>query len=156
MQIKISPKYGANPALSYCFWCGKEKNEVLLMGRIGRDDQKAPEGIVRDYMPCEDCLKIIANGIQVVSAVEVQPEDGRPPISPATDAHPTLYPLQMFTVMTKGGFRRMLQNLLRDKDDVEEIYQESVKVHTSILPAHIVKMYLEQYETRFGKIPDHI
>lgn len=32
--IEISPKHGLNPTIPVCFWCGKEKNEIALLGRI--------------------------------------------------------------------------------------------------------------------------
>ena len=35
--IKISPKYGVNPTIPVCFWCGKQKNEIALMGHM-KDD----------------------------------------------------------------------------------------------------------------------
>lgn len=34
--IKLSPKYGVNPTIPVCFWCGKEKNEIALMGTCWR------------------------------------------------------------------------------------------------------------------------
>ena len=33
-SIKISPKHGVNPTIPRCFFCGKEKNMVALLGRI--------------------------------------------------------------------------------------------------------------------------
>lgn len=33
--VKISPKYGVNPTIPCCFFCGKPKNEIALLGKIG-------------------------------------------------------------------------------------------------------------------------
>ena len=32
-NIKISPKHGLNPLIPKCFFCGKEKNEIAILGR---------------------------------------------------------------------------------------------------------------------------
>lgn len=37
-SIELSPKYGVNPTISVYFWCGKEKNELALMGRVRKCD----------------------------------------------------------------------------------------------------------------------
>lgn len=34
-SIKVSPKYGVNPTIPVCFFCGKPKNEIALMGEDG-------------------------------------------------------------------------------------------------------------------------
>lgn len=42
-SIKISPKHGVNPTIPVCFFCGKPKNEIALMGRMGgKEDIEAP------------------------------------------------------------------------------------------------------------------
>lgn len=38
--IKISPKYGLNPTIPVCFWCGKQKNEIALMGRMSKKHER--------------------------------------------------------------------------------------------------------------------
>ena len=48
--IKLSPKHGLNPTIPVCFWCGEERNEVALLGRIGdgrkHEDFEAPRYMV--------------------------------------------------------------------------------------------------------------
>lgn len=39
-SIELSPKYGVNPTIPVCFWCGKEKNEIALMGRVRKKDTR--------------------------------------------------------------------------------------------------------------------
>lgn len=29
MEITLSPKYGVNPTIPVCFWCGEEKNACV-------------------------------------------------------------------------------------------------------------------------------
>ena len=36
-SIKISQKHGVNPTIPICFWCGKEKNEIALLGKLPGD-----------------------------------------------------------------------------------------------------------------------
>lgn len=38
-SIELSPKYGVNPTIPVCFWCGKEKNEIALMGRVRKRER---------------------------------------------------------------------------------------------------------------------
>ena len=53
-DIKISPKYGVNPTIPVCFFCGEPKNEIALMGKM-KGDIEAPKNMVLDYEPCEHC-----------------------------------------------------------------------------------------------------
>ena len=34
-SIKLSEKYGVNPTIPVCFFCGMPKNEIALLGHIG-------------------------------------------------------------------------------------------------------------------------
>lgn len=66
--ITLSPKYGVNPTIPVCFWCGEEKNEVALMGHIGdgrkHEDFEAPMHMVLNFEPCTEAAKRIFNGIE--------------------------------------------------------------------------------------------
>lgn len=71
-SIKLSPKYGVNPTIPVCFWCGEEKNEVALMGHIGdgrkHEDFEMPMHAVINYEPCEECQKAMAMGVTIMEA----------------------------------------------------------------------------------------
>lgn len=58
-RIKLSEKYGVNPTIPVCFWCGESKNEIALLGRLGDarkgEDIEAPKNMVLDYEPCDKC-----------------------------------------------------------------------------------------------------
>lgn len=77
-EIKLSPKYGLNPTIPVCFWCGKDKNEVALLGHIGNgkkhEDFEAPMHMVLDYEPCEECEKAMAMGFTVMEATRTPNE----------------------------------------------------------------------------------
>lgn len=65
-SIKLSPKHGVNPSLSACFYCGKDKNEILLLGRLP-DDAEAPHRLVYSMEPCEECKDYMEKGIICIS-----------------------------------------------------------------------------------------
>lgn len=55
-SIKLSPAHGVNPSLPVCFWCGEDKGDVLLLGKL-KNDAKAPMRAVYDLDPCEKCAQ---------------------------------------------------------------------------------------------------
>lgn len=65
-NIKLSPEHGVNPTIPICFWCGEEKNEIAMLGKIDREDSKAPEAVVLNYEPCDKCKELFSKGIHVV------------------------------------------------------------------------------------------
>ena len=91
--IKISPKYGVNPTIPVCFWCGKQKNEIALMGRM-TDDIEAPKNMVLDYVPCEECQNHMAMGVAVLEASDHPNTEGQPPMQKG------VYPTSRFVVIT--------------------------------------------------------
>lgn len=69
--INLSPKHGVNPTVPICFWCGKEKNEIALLGRIGdKKDFEAPKNMVLDFKPCDECLKKMETGITFMESTD--------------------------------------------------------------------------------------
>lgn len=71
--ITLHPKYGVNPTLSQCFWCGKDKNEIALLGIQSKrltGKEKAPNRVVLDFKPCAKCIEGMALGITVIEASE--------------------------------------------------------------------------------------
>lgn len=91
-SIEISPKYGVNPVIPLCFFCGEQKNEIALMGRIRNGqrggDFEAPKEVILDYVPCDCCKERLNNTeVLIVEVTRTPLPDGRPPIS--KDAYPT-------------------------------------------------------------------
>ena len=91
--IKVSPKHGLNPTIPVCFWCGKQKNEIALMGRM-KGDIEAPKNMVLDYVPCEECQNHMAMGVAVLEASDHPNTEGQPPMQKG------VYPTSRFVVVT--------------------------------------------------------
>ena len=68
--IRLHPKYGVNPTIPVCFFCGKEKNEVALLGAAYQGE--APMRMVIDKVPCDWCQENMTKGIVLV---EVEGQD---------------------------------------------------------------------------------
>lgn len=64
-NIKLSEKYGLNPSISLCFFCGNEK-EVILPGRL-KGDVEAPRQAVWNKEPCNTCKDYMKKGIMLIS-----------------------------------------------------------------------------------------
>lgn len=95
-SIELSPKYGVNPTIPVCFWCGKEKNEIALLGRVRKSttehtaygstitrrtgDYEAPMHMVLDYEPCECCKNGFSQGVQLIEVTNFV-QDERPALS---------------------------------------------------------------------------
>lgn len=120
--IEVSPKYGLNPVIPVCFWCGKEKNEIALMGRVRKretrntaygtrgtrvvnDDVEMPREVVLNYEPCDCCREQFNQGVHLV---EVTPhvDDERPAFTKDGKDTP-LYPTGRFVVMKTEAVQRI-------------------------------------------------
>lgn len=64
MSIKLSEKHGLNPSISQCFFCGKDKNELVIFGRLPQD-KEAPRKAVINHEPCEECKKLMDQGVML-------------------------------------------------------------------------------------------
>lgn len=86
-DIKLSPKYGFNPTVCKCFWCGNDIG-VGLLGKLP-NDAEAPRDAVVSYDPCEDCQEKWDAGITVLEVNSKPNVDGQPPLMDGEDAYPT-------------------------------------------------------------------
>lgn len=98
-SIRVRQKHGVNPSIPVCFWCGKEKNEIVLLGRLPKDAEAPMKGVY-NYEPCEECLKHRANGITVIEVTESVKSDF-PPIQ--GDFSPT----GRWSVLREGAVTRV-------------------------------------------------
>jgi hypothetical protein len=64
-SIRLHSKYGVNPTIPVCFICGKDKNEVVLLGAAYK--KEAPMHMCLDKEPCEECQKMMKMGVLLVS-----------------------------------------------------------------------------------------
>jgi hypothetical protein len=77
-NIRLSEKHGVNPALSLCFFCNQEKNELVLLGRLP-DDAEAPRKAVFNTEPCDECKGYMGMGIICISVDPVKSPDHKNP-----------------------------------------------------------------------------
>lgn len=106
--ITLSPKHGVNPTIPLCFWCGQPKNEIALLGKIGRDDKEAPKNAVLDYRPCEECEKKMAMGFTVLEVTEVP--NARTNVPMQKNVYPTG---QYVTVQTEAAKKVFGEELVK-------------------------------------------
>ena len=106
-DIKISPKYGVNPTIPVCFFCGEPKNEIALMGKM-KGDIEAPKKMVLDYGPCEHCKAQWDMGVPLIECVTSSfIDDDRPGISVDPATNELLYPTGRHCVVKIEAARRM-------------------------------------------------
>lgn len=74
-SIPLSPKHGVNPCIPICFFCGKEKNEIALLGKL-KNDAEASRSALFDYEPCDKCKELMSQGITMIG-VTSQPIEKR-------------------------------------------------------------------------------
>ena len=114
---KISEKYGLNPTIPVCFWCGKPKNEVALMGEVldknGNEIQMQMHTVI-NYEPCDECRANMKLGLTVIEASAN--DTGNPPIQDGA------YPTGRWVVITHEAGERIfgvsqdIHKVLADKE----------------------------------------
>lgn len=67
--IRLHPKFGLNPTMPVCFFCGRDTGEVALLGAAYRGE--APMKMVLNKRPCAACEKEWAEGIAFVEASRI-------------------------------------------------------------------------------------
>lgn len=77
--IPLHPKYGLNPTLEVCFWCGEDTGSILLLGRSIKGE--APMRMMGSYAPCEKCAEKWNLGFVFIEADNKPIVEGQPPIS---------------------------------------------------------------------------
>ena len=121
-EVKLSPKHGVNPTIPICFWCGKEKNEVALLGQINKEDAEAPRRVIMDYEPCEQCKELFSMGIHIIGVSTEPIVETMFPI--VNDDNIKLYPTgSMFvsteewvtSFLTANNQQSMLENVLSSR-----------------------------------------
>jgi hypothetical protein len=71
MGVRRHPEHGVNATIPTCFFCGGEKNELILLGanskRITGQDKAPMKGPVFDTVPCDECKRLMGLGVILVS-----------------------------------------------------------------------------------------
>jgi hypothetical protein len=76
--IRLSDKHGVNPSISVCFYCNKDKNEIVLPGKLKWDVQ-APMRGVWSMEPCGTCKDHMDKGVLLISVDEAKSTDPQNP-----------------------------------------------------------------------------
>lgn len=100
-NIRISEKHGVNPTIPICFWCGEEKNEVALLGKL-KGDKEAPMRMIIDYEPCDKCKGSMEGGITFVQAVGSPVNEGQGEIQKG------IYPTGKWAVLKEEAVKNMV------------------------------------------------
>lgn len=58
-SISLHPKHGLNPTIPACFYCGKDKDMIALLGAEYKEE--APMHMVIDIEPCDQCKEKYAD-----------------------------------------------------------------------------------------------
>lgn len=66
--IRLHKKYGLNPTLSTCFYCGEETGEIALLG-AGYNGE-APMHLCTSIEPCEKCREKYKDYVLLVEATQ--------------------------------------------------------------------------------------
>ena len=69
MNIRLSPKHGVNPSINVCFYCGEDKNELILPGMM-KGDAEAPHRAVWNKEPCDKCKGYMEQGVILIEVDE--------------------------------------------------------------------------------------
>ena len=73
-SLKLHKRYGLNPTLSTCFYCGKETGEIALLG-AGYDGE-APMHLCTSIEPCPECKAKFNGYVLLIEAT--QDNKGKP------------------------------------------------------------------------------
>lgn len=143
--IKLSPKHGVNPTIPTCFFCGKSKNEIALLGKIGGKDEdiEAPMNMVLDYEPCDKCNTLIGDNVLVIG---IQPQD--------TNTLRKMLPIQEGLV-PYGNWAVMIPEAVQRIFELDENTFDSVMKHHRLLVDYRIlldlqKQYAELYAEQEG------
>ncbi|MFZ1491176.1 MAG: hypothetical protein WAS51_14655 [Ilumatobacteraceae bacterium] len=82
----MSPKYGVNPSIELCYFCGDETGSIVMPGLIQQKDRfgravpgtdiEAPRKAVWNRNPCPRCADLMKQGIVLIS-VDKEPRPGK-------------------------------------------------------------------------------
>lgn len=132
-NIELSPKYGLNPTIPLCFWCREPKDEVAILGRLGKagEDIEAPRNMVLDYEPCDNCRDQMMAGVTILEVSKSPTTEHQAAISDGA------YPTGRWVVLREDTAEYMFKDyletirdeetkkLLMDSEVFEELFAEN-------------------------------
>lgn len=115
--IKISPKFGVNPSMTVCFWCG-ETTGIALLGKIGdgrkHEDFEAPRYCFGGYEPCDKCKEKMSLGVTIMEAQDSPVHEGLPAMQDR------VWPTGRFAVVDSEASSRIFGDKVKDKVFVDK------------------------------------
>ena len=126
--ITVSKEHGVNPCIPVCFWCGEEKNEVALLGKLP-GDVAAPMKAIIDFEPCPKCQEFMDQGIMLIGVTTEQPQNGIPCIGNG------LYPTGAWSVIREES--DLCQLLLEAES--EEFKEQTLKTRKCLIDDEMLK-----------------
>lgn len=144
-SIKISPKYGVNPSITKCFWCGGDKNELVLMGKLP-GDKEAPMHCIMDYKPCDKCKEAWSKGITLIGVTQTATHKDQLPISRNQDGN--VYPSGNLACITEEAVKRLFSD-----NKTAEIRETLLKKRVAYFEEPFVKELLEKAKEDAGEKP---
>lgn len=128
MNLQLHPKYGVNPTIPTCFYCGEPKDEILLLGenskQITGEDEAPMHGPCFDREPCNQCKEYMAQGIIFIGVDESKSTDMENP-----------YRTGEFLVMSEDWVRRSIQPA--------ELRDSILSRRTAFVPSELAQALLE-------------
>lgn len=74
-SIRLHPRYGVNPMIPRCFFCGAQKNEIVLLGAACLGEAPMTGHLAGDLEPCDDCGEVMKHGVILISCRTDTPDD---------------------------------------------------------------------------------
>ena len=72
-SIRLHPQFGLNPTMPVCFFCGKDKGEIALLGAAYQGE--VPMHLCIDKEPCQECQKLMAQGVLLIAVKDGTDQD---------------------------------------------------------------------------------
>lgn len=88
-------------SLSVCFWCGKDKNELIIGRRL--TTKEFPKEVVVNYEPCDKCKEDMSTGVTFIEAVSKPISEGQKELQNGA------YPTGRWMVVEREAVERMLE-----------------------------------------------
>lgn len=96
-SVRLHYKYGLNPTIPTCYFCGQPKDEIVLLGDSIATEAPMYCGVI-DYEPCSECQEHMKTGIILIGVDEEQTQDLQ---NPCRSGH--------FLVVTEDCIRRLFK-----------------------------------------------
>ena len=116
-KITLSKKHGLNPAIPKCFYCGQDKNEIILAGKM-KGDQQAPQGMIWDEQPCDKCMEFMKEGVILISVNEQLTTDVKNPYR-------------------TGGFAVVREEMIRRLVQPQQLAKQIIKRRVAFIPDEV-------------------